>query len=77
MSCVPCTVVHDAMGWMVQCESAYRGPYQSHEIALRVALADALTRRRSGQRARVSAKNHNGDVCAEYCLCANFKVQQN
>ena len=74
MPCVVCSVIPSKNGWMVERESTRQGPYQTHETALRVALAEAFAFRRKGQRARVSAQKCDGSVCAEYCLIADFKV---
>ena len=74
MACVVCAVIPAKNGWAVERESARQGPYQTHDIALRVALAEALAFRRKGQPVRVSAQNCDGSVCAEYCLCADFKA---
>jgi hypothetical protein len=68
------SVISASQGWMVEYDSKRQGPYQSHDTALRVAVAEALAFRRKGKPVRISALNRDGSVCAEYCLCADFKI---
>ncbi len=72
MPCIACRVVSAGSEWFVKRQSVKFGPYQTQDIALQVALADALAIRRRGRRVRVSAEKTNGETCAEYCLCTEF-----
>jgi hypothetical protein len=66
--------VPSGKGWLTQIGQAEKGPYLSREMAMRVALSEALGIRREGGRARLSVQNQAGDVQVERCLCAAFPV---
>jgi hypothetical protein len=53
MSCTVCSVIPLDNNWVVECGATSHGPYLSNDIALRVAIAEALAIRRQGQRATV------------------------
>ena len=73
MTCVPCVVRPSGeTGWVAQIEGKEFGPYHSRDMALRVAIADALLRRRAGRAARVVVKDEQGAIRAKRCLCASF-----
>ena len=55
-------------------ENARLGPYPSEAIAVRVAISGAVQCREQDQSARVSVYDRSGNVCAEYCLCKDFKI---
>lgn len=76
MSCVPCLVKPAANdGWVAQIDNREFGPYLSCDMALKVAIADALARRKSGNPARVVITDADGTIRAKRCLCASFAPQ--
>lgn len=76
MTCMACVVSVTKFGWSVHSEGMMqRGPYFWQDVALRVALAEAMTLRRAGNRARISVRSAaDGDASVEYCLCSDFKI---
>jgi hypothetical protein len=62
----------NAGGWFAQLNHREAGPYNSLDMALRVAISEILRRRKSGQAARLTVKDARGAVCAERCLCKLF-----
>ena len=74
MPCTLCAVVPSGKGWLTQIGKAEQGPYLSREMAIRVALTEALEIGREGGRARLSVQNDGGGVWVERCLCAKFPV---
>ncbi len=48
------------------------GPYHCRDMALRLAIAEALSMRRSGRPARVAIENRAGETIAKRCLCVSF-----
>jgi hypothetical protein len=74
MPCTLCAVVSNGKGWLAQIGRADKGPYLSREMAMQVALNEALGLRREGHRARLSVHNERGDVHVERCLCAQFPL---
>ena len=54
-------------------DSHEAGPYFSHALAMQVAVARALENRARTGPVRVSVLDARGEVCAERCLCAQFK----
>ncbi|MEJ2376233.1 MAG: hypothetical protein P8Y53_01425 [Pseudolabrys sp.] len=59
-------------GWVAQFGRGESGPYLTRDMGLRVAVADALCRRRRGQPVRLVVKDARGAVCVERCLCDRF-----
>lgn len=59
-------------GWTARLESRDAGPYLSQDLALRVAISDALRLRNTDQRVRVTVQDARGVVSAERCLCGQF-----
>jgi len=59
-------------GWLAQLNHREAGPYSSLDMALRVAIAEVLRRRKLGQAARLIVKDARGAVCADRCLCKQF-----
>ena len=57
---------------MAHLESGPAGPFMNQEIALRVAVIEALRLRRLGKAARVVVMDHSRDVQLERCLCEPF-----
>lgn len=75
MTCSQCVVKPSLTdGWMTQIDSTEYGPYFTRDLALQVAVADALQIRRSGGQVRVVVKDAFGEVCVERCLCGQFCV---
>src|SRR5947208_6867081 len=72
VSCNVLTVVSKKGGWFVEQEKSRQGPYPSYDLAVRVAVAEALQYRRNGAQAKVSVQDNDGAVTAELCLCAEF-----
>lgn len=76
MNCVPCVVKPSAHnGWVAQIGNQEFGPYLSCDMALKVAIADALARRKTGCPASVVLTDANDTVRAKRCLCASFAPQ--
>lgn len=71
-TCTTITLARTKAGWMVERDTHRRGPYLSDELALRVAMIDALELGHFGQPAKVSVQTAGGEVATEYCLCAQF-----
>ncbi len=72
MNCVPCVVKPSANSWVAQIGNQEYGPYLSSDMALRVAIADALARRKAGCPAHVVVHDDKGAIRAKRCLCASF-----
>jgi hypothetical protein len=68
MSCKMLTVVWRSSGWFVDHEKSSQGPYRSDDLAVRVAVIEALAHRRGGVRSQVSVQDTNGRIRAEYPL---------
>lgn len=76
MNCVPCLVKPSAhSGWVAQIDDKEFGPYLSRDMALKVAIADALARRQTGCPASVIVTDADGTVRAQRCLCTSFAPQ--
>ena len=73
MSCNVFSVIARRGAWFVGNGSVYQGPYMSNGIAIQVATSEALALRRKQIPARVSVQDSADRICAEYCLCADFK----
>jgi hypothetical protein len=73
MNCVQCCVRRAPQGgWDAQIGTENRGPYDTRDLALQVAVANALSIRRAGGGVRVIVKDANGGTQAERCLCEAF-----
>jgi len=73
MTCSQCVVKPSAGdGWVTQIDNTELGPYFTRDVALQVAIADALQIRRSGGEVRIVVKDARGTICAERCLCGRF-----
>ena len=59
-------------GWVVEGGAREMGPYHCRDMALRLAVAEALSMRRSGRPARVAIENRAGETIAKRCLCVSF-----
>ena len=55
-------------GWIVRLSAREAGPYASRDIALRVAVVEALHLQRANRAARIIVRNSRGAICAEYNL---------
>ena len=69
MDCKNCSIYPSRGGWMATLETGIAGPYLTHDMALYLAINQALRCRRAGQPARVSVLAANGAVRVEHCLC--------
>jgi hypothetical protein len=76
MQCAQYSVYPASGGWLAHLDDREAGPYCSRDIALRVAIFEVLSLRKTGQSARVTVKDAGGNVCAERCLCERFGCQQ-
>jgi hypothetical protein len=59
-------------GWNAQIGKEDRGPYGTCDLALQVAVANALSIRRTGSGVRITVKDANGGTKVERCLCEAF-----
>jgi hypothetical protein len=74
MPCTICTLLRLGSGWIAECGKIRQGPYLSKGMAFRVAASEAQALRRHGQNVKITIQDETGAVCAEYCLCRQFKV---
>ena len=73
MQCTQCLVTPAASrGWTTKVGDIEYGPYLSRDMAMRIAISEALQRRRNGVSALVVVKDARGEVLAKRCLCAGF-----
>jgi hypothetical protein len=73
MTCLQCCVRPAAAGgWNAQIGKEDRGPYGTRDLALQVAVANALSIRRAGSSVRVVVKDAKGGTRVERCLCEAF-----
>ena len=59
-------------GWMIDGGAGEMGPYHCRDLALRVAVAEALSARRAGKPAHVEIEDDEGVTVAKRCLCESF-----
>lgn len=59
-------------GWLIDGAAREMGPYHSRDMALRVAISEALSIRRAGKPARVAIEARDGTIIAKRCLCVQF-----
>jgi hypothetical protein len=59
-------------GWLIEGGAREMGPYHCRDLALRVAIAEALSVRRSGKPAHVEVEDGDGVMVAKRCLCESF-----
>jgi hypothetical protein len=59
-------------GWLIEGGAREMGPYHSCDMALRVAISEALSARRAGRPAHVEIEDADGTPVAKRCLCARF-----
>jgi hypothetical protein len=57
---------------MIEGDRRELGPYHSCDIALKVAISEALAVRRTGRPAQVTVASGDGSVIAKRCLCSSF-----
>ena len=74
--CLDCCVFPGRGGWMARLQAGEAGPFITRDIALRVAINDALHARHSGLSARVSVQDPDGSVRAERCLCEHVSPSE-
>jgi len=60
------------LGWVIEDGAREMGPYHCREMALRIAILEALSVRRAGQPVRVAIENDEGTTVAKRCLCSSF-----
>lgn len=59
-------------GWLIEGGAREMGPYHSRDLALRIAIGEALSERRAGRPAHVEVEDSEGAIIAKRCLCASF-----
>lgn len=59
-------------GWLIEASSREMGPYHCRDLALRVAITEALSVRRAGLPAHIDVENGEGALVAKRCLCPSF-----
>ena len=57
---------------MAELECGPVGPFANRDMALRVAVSEALRIYRVGRPARVAVYDRNCRLRAEHCVCGNF-----
>ena len=68
--CAQCCVYPNRSGgWNAGPRKRPFGPYATCDVALRVAIAEALFLRRAGHRVSIRVEDADGHVRAAYCLC--------
>jgi len=59
-------------GWLIEGVAREMGPYHCRDLALRVAITEALSIRRAGLPAHIEVEGGDGATLAKRCLCASF-----
>ena len=73
MECITTSVQPSSCGgWIAQVKGREMGPYFSRDLALRVAVSDALQFRKAGGQISIVVKDESGKICAKRCLCERF-----
>jgi hypothetical protein len=73
MDCTLFLVLPDkAGGWFSRLEERTAGPYATRDMALRVAIAEALQLRAAGRGVRIAVQDEDGTSRAEQCMCQRF-----
>lgn len=73
MNCVNCRVVPAGNNaWTAELESGPAGPYANRDMALRVAISEALRIYRADRQARVAVYSKDCLLQAEHCVCKKF-----
>lgn len=73
MGCTQYLVYPDISGgWTAHLEFREAGPYSSRDLALRVAITEALQLRAEGRDVRITVQDASGENRAERCLCLGF-----
>ena len=60
-------------GWIAKLDARNAGPYATRDLALQVAVAEALQLFATGQSVCVTVGDAKGDVSAAHCLCKRFQ----
>jgi hypothetical protein len=76
MHCIDCCVIRAGDRWYAHLEQRPVGPFGDMDMALKVAIAEAMTLRRSQREARVSVREKDGTLRAARCLCDRFAASQ-
>jgi hypothetical protein len=58
--------------WLSRLAEREAGPYATRDMALRVAITDALQLRAAGRGVRITVQDARGNTCAVRCLCERF-----
>lgn len=58
--------------WLIDCGTCEMGPYHSCDMALRIAISEALSVRRAGRPAHIEVEDAAGTTVAKRCLCVDF-----
>lgn len=73
MNCIECMVFAISSGdWVAHLENGPAGPFFNSDLALKVAVNEALSLRRANRPARVTVRARDGTVRAQRCLCRQF-----
>jgi hypothetical protein len=73
LTCTQYRVYPDSSGgWTAQLDCRAAGPYASRDLALRVAVTEALQLRAEGRKVRITVQDADGETCVERCLCSRF-----
>jgi hypothetical protein len=73
LTCTQYRVRPDSSGsWTAQIDCREAGPYASRDLALRVAITEALQLRAEGRAVRITVQDADGETCVERCLCSRF-----
>lgn len=71
-NCLQLSVLPAARGWMAQLEHRAAGLFANEDMALRLAVAEALALRAAGRAVRIAVRDRFGRLVGERCLCEGF-----
>lgn len=72
-NCTACVVFPTSQHeWVAHLEGGPVGPFKDQEVALQIAIIEALRLRKLGRPARVVVRNQDVSVRLERCLCQQF-----
>ena len=63
-------------GWIAKLDSRDAGPYINSDLALWVAVAEAVRLSANGQSVCVIVENDKGSVVATYCVCKRLNISK-
>jgi len=73
MDCIECMVFPLSSGdWVAHLDNGPAGPFFDADIALKLAVSEALRLREANRAARVTVRAPDGAVRAQRCLCQQF-----